>query len=239
MAKLDKRNDEEEITTTPEKNEVEPQVEPLSPQVRPSLPFPQRFKKQRLDRQFQKFLEVFKKLHTNIPFAEALEQMSSYVKFMKDMLSKKRRLWEYEMVALTEECSAILQHKSLIYLALLRINFVALCDLGASINLMPLSNYKKLGLGEAHPTIVTLQLVDGTLDYPRGVVEDVLVKVDKFIFPADFIILDYEEDKDVPIILGRPFLATGRAIIDVQQGELTMKVQDQEVTFNVFKAMIS
>ena len=87
------------------------------------------------------------------------------------------------------------------------------------------------------PTSVSLQLADRTLVFPRGVVEDVLVKVDKFIFPADFIVLDMEEDADVPIILGRPFLATGRTIIDVQKGELTMRVQDQEVTFNVFKAM--
>ena len=87
------------------------------------------------------------------------------------------------------------------------------------------------------PTSVSLQLADRTLTFPRGVVEDVLVKVDKLILPADFIILDMDEDKDVPIILGRPFLATGRTVIDVQKGELTMKVQDQEVTFNVFKAM--
>ncbi|KAF7832953.1 uncharacterized protein G2W53_015286 [Senna tora] len=73
--------------------------------------------------------------------------------------------------------------------------------------------------------------------YPRGVIEDVLVKVDKFIFPADFIVLDYEEDRELPIILGRPFLATGRTIIDVQKGELKMRVQEEEVTFNVFKAM--
>ncbi|KAF7841888.1 uncharacterized protein G2W53_004186 [Senna tora] len=80
-------------------------------------------------------------------------------------------------------------------------------------------------------------LADHSIAYPRGVIEDVLVKVDKFIFPADFIVLDYEEDREVPIILGRPFLATGRTIIDVQKGELKMRVQEEEVTFNVFKAM--
>ena len=91
----------------------------------------------------------------------------------------------------------------------------ALCDLGASINLLPWSIFKKLKLGEARPTIVTLQLADWSLTHPRGIIEDVLVKVDKFIFPADFIILDMKEDKEVPIILGRPFLAMGRAMIDV------------------------
>ena len=113
----------------------------------------------------------------------------------------------------------------------------ALCDLGASINLMSLSIFKRLGLGEAKPTTVTLQLADRSLKHPRGMIEDILVKVDKLILPADFIVLDMEEDREISIILGRPFLATGGALIDVQKGDLTMRVQDQEVTFNVFKAM--
>ncbi|KAF7841764.1 uncharacterized protein G2W53_004062 [Senna tora] len=85
--------------------------------------------------------------------------------------------------------------------------------------------------------IATLTKEVKSLAYPRGIVENVLVKVDKLILPADFIVLDYEEDKNVPIILDRPFLATGRTIIDVQKGEMTMRVQDQEVKFNMFKAM--
>ena len=113
----------------------------------------------------------------------------------------------------------------------------ALCDLGASINLMPLSIFKRLGLGEARPTTVTLQVADRSLKHPRGVIEDVLVKVDKFIFPVDFIVLDMEEDKEIPIILGRPFLATDRAMIDVQRGELKLRVQEDEVKFNVFEAV--
>ncbi|XP_062114553.1 uncharacterized protein LOC133825654 [Humulus lupulus] len=113
----------------------------------------------------------------------------------------------------------------------------ALCDLGASIILMPMSIFKKLGIGEARPTTVTLQLADRSMAHPEGKIEDVLVQVDKFIFLADFIILDYEADRDVPIILGRPFLATRRTLIDVQNGELTMRVNDQQVTFSVFKAM--
>ena len=91
----------------------------------------------------------------------------------------------------------------------------ALCDLGASINLMPLSLFKKLNLGEARPTIMTLQLANRSLKHLRGIIENVLVKVDKFIFLAYFIVLDMEEDKEFPIIIGRPFLATGRAVIDV------------------------
>ncbi|PIN12235.1 DNA-directed DNA polymerase [Handroanthus impetiginosus] len=191
---------------------------------------------------------LLEKLHINIPFAEALEQMPSYVKFMKDILSKKRRLGDYEMVALTEECSAIIQNKlppklkdpgSFTIPCTIGTHFSgrALCDLGASINLMPYSIYRTLGLGEAKSTSITLQLADRSLTYPKGVIEDILVKVDKFIFPADFVVLDMKVDSEVPIILGRPFLATGRTLIDVQKGELTMRVQDQQITFNVFKAM--
>ena len=146
---------------------------------------------------------------------------------------------------LTEECSAILQRKfpqklkdpssfTIPYKIGNSIFERALCDLGANINLMPLSIFKRLGLGEARPTTVTLQLADRTLKHPRGVIEDVLVKVDKFIFPVDFIVLDMEEDKEIPIILGKPFLATGMAMIDVQKGELKLRVQDDEVRFNVF-----
>ena len=110
----------------------------------------------------------------------------------------------------------------------------ALYDLGASINLMPLSIYKKLGLGEVQPTTVKLQLADRTYIFPRGKIENILVKVDKFIFPADFVILDMEKDKNVPIIMGRPFLATGRTLIDVAAGELIMMVNDEQVVFNIF-----
>ena len=214
----------------------------------PPIPYPQRLKKHRLDKKFTKFMEVFKKLHINIPFADALEQMPSYVKFVKDILSQKRRLADFETVNLTEECSAILQRKLLqklkdpgsftIPCTIGNAIFErALCDLGASINLMPLSIFKRLGFGEARPTTVTLQLADRSLKHPRGVIEDVLVKVDKFIFPAYFIVLDMEEDKEIPIILGRPFLATGRAMIDVQRGELKLRVQEDEVKFNVFEAV--
>jgi len=92
-----------------------------------------------------------------------------------------------------------------------------LCDLSASINLMPLSVFRTPGLGESKPTSVSLQLVDRSIKYPRGVIENVLVKVKKLYFPADFIVLNMEEDREVPFILGRPFLATGNTLINVQQ----------------------
>ncbi|KAL8148698.1 hypothetical protein AgCh_005890 [Apium graveolens] len=193
-------------------------------QIYPLPPFPKRLQKKKLDKQFKKFLEVFKKLHINIPFAEALEQMPSYAKFMKGILSRKVKLDDLETVVLTEECSVVLQQKLppklkdpgsfTISCTIGKVSFdICLCDLGASINMMPLSIFKQLDLPDPKPSYMTLQLVDCSITYPRGIMEDVLVKVDKLIFPADFVILDFEEDKKIPIILGRPFLATGRTLI--------------------------
>ncbi|EOY16730.1 Uncharacterized protein TCM_035609 [Theobroma cacao] len=113
----------------------------------------------------------------------------------------------------------------------------ALSDLRVSINLMLLSIYNKLGLGEIKPATVFLQLADKFLTYLRGIIEDLLMKVDKFIFLLNFIVLDMEEDRKVPIILGRPFLHTTKALIDVDKGKLTLRVEDQEVTFKIFKAL--
>ncbi|XP_022861029.1 uncharacterized protein LOC111381473 [Olea europaea var. sylvestris] len=166
-----------------------------------------------MEQQYKKFLKVFKKLYINIPFVETLVQMPSYVKFLKDILSNKRKLGKHEMVMLTEECYVRIQKmippklkdpKSFtLFCTICEVYFDnALCDLGASINLIPLSIFRKLGLGEAKATTVTLHLADRSLTHPRGIIEDVLIKVEKFIFPADFLILDMKEDKDISLILG-------------------------------------
>ncbi|XP_057775375.1 uncharacterized protein LOC130994344 [Salvia miltiorrhiza] len=111
----------------------------------------------------------------------------------------------------------------------------ALCDLGASTNLMPLSIFQQLAIGEVKPTSMMLQMADRSVTYPRGIVEDVLVKVGDFIFPADFVVLDIEDDKKIPLILGHSFLATGRALIDVEKGELTLRVHDESKKFSVYE----
>ena len=140
---------------------------PVSQDPTPLIPYPQRLRKSKLDKQFTKFMEAIKKLHINIPFADALKQMPTYVKFMKDILSKKRRLEEYETIALTEECSAIIQKKLphklkdpgsfTIPCTIGKAVFErVLCDLSASINLMPVSIFRRLRLREAKPTTVTL-----------------------------------------------------------------------------------
>ena len=102
---------------------------------------------------------------------------------------------------------------------------------------MPLSMFKRLKLGESKSTTISLELVDRSYQHPRGIIENVLIKVSKFILPADFVILDMEEDDSVPIILCRPFLATGKAQINVQEGELKLRVQGYEITFHVFQPM--
>ena len=119
--------------------------------------------------------------------------------FIEEVTIKATRSWEFYYPMLHWKCYV---HK-------------VLCDLGASINLMPLTIFRRLGLGEVRPTTMTIQLDDRSLKHPRGIIEDVPVKVGKFIFPIDFIVLDMDEDKEIPIILGRPFLSTSKALIDV------------------------
>ncbi|XP_057770694.1 uncharacterized protein LOC130990481 [Salvia miltiorrhiza] len=213
-----------------------------------TLPFPQRHQKERVKQQFSKFLEIFKKLHINLPLVEALQEMPQYAKFLKDIISRKKRLGEFETVNLNEECSAILQKKLPAKLkdpGIFTISCIiggqqfgkALCDLGASINLMPLSIFQRLAIGEMKPTSIALQMADRSVTYPRGIVEDMLVKVNEFIFPADFVVLDFEEDNTILLILGRPFLATGRALIDVANGELTLRENDESHTFSIYRAL--
>ncbi|XP_016195564.1 uncharacterized protein LOC107636578 [Arachis ipaensis] len=211
----------------------------------PPLPYPQRFNKEIKDQHFPKFLEVFKKLEINIPLAEGLEQMPLYAKFLKELINKKRSWHKKETIMLTQECSAVIQRglppklkdPGSFFLPCTIGNITikkALCDLGSSINLIPYSMMRKLCIKEVKPTQKSLELVDKSLVFPKGVIKNLLVKVDKFIFPADFVILDLGEEGSESIILGRPFLATARAIIDVEQRELTLKVHDESITLDVF-----
>ncbi|XP_070036018.1 uncharacterized protein [Nicotiana tomentosiformis] len=176
----------------------------------------------------------------------ALEQMLGYAKFMKDLVTKKRSM-NCETIKITHQVSAIVHSMApkledpgafTISCTIGSADFAkALCDLEASINLMPYSVFKKLGIGQPRPTSMRLQLADRTMKRPLGIIDDVLVWVDKFILPTDFVILDCEVDYEVPIILGRPFLATWKALVDVEAGELTFQVGDENVVFHVCKSM--
>ncbi|XP_047943457.1 uncharacterized protein LOC125190249 [Salvia hispanica] len=186
----------------------------------------ERVQKKKLDDQFFRFLDIFRKVHINIPLVEALQQMTSYAKFLKDVISKMRRWMEHETVNLTESYSAIIQKKLPAKMkdpGSFTISCIvgdiqvgkALCELGVSINLIPFSFFQKLKIGTLRPTTITLQMADRSVSYPRGIVEDILVQVNNFIFPVDFVVLYMEEDRNVPLILGRPFLTIGKAMIDV------------------------
>ena len=174
--------------------------------------------------------------------------MPNYAKFLKDILSKKRNFAKEGVVNLTTTCTTVIQRSSpekiqdpgsfTIPYTIGNFEFKkALCDSGASINMMPLSVVKRLSLGELTPTAITLQMADITMAQPEGVLEDVLIKVGKFIFPVDFVIMDMEEDTQVPLLLGRPFRATRAALIDVKNGELTLKVGEEAVHFNLNKSL--
>ncbi|KAK2354353.1 hypothetical protein QL285_091885 [Trifolium repens] len=213
------------------------------------LPYPRAPKKEKSqENTFRKLMEMFNSLQVDIPFAEVLEQMPLYAKFMKELLTKKRRPKEDEPVLMNEECSAIIQSKLPqkkkdpgsftipISIGNLHVGR-ALCDLGASINLMPLSLMKRIPGAVAKPTKMQLTLADRSITHPYGILQDVLVRCAEFVFPADFVILDMEECVDTSVLLGRPFLATGRALIDVEMGDLMLRLNDESVNFKVFEGM--
>ncbi|XP_048229064.1 uncharacterized protein LOC125369838 [Ricinus communis] len=213
-------------------------------QYRPPIPYSTMLKQQKVDQQFGEFLDLFKQLGINLSFVQPISQMPRYARFLKEILSNKRKLEDLGLVTLNEECSTILQIKLPVkrrdlwsftvpcIIGDLHISD-ALVDLRASINLMPSSFFEKLCLSEPKPTRMSIQLADRTIKFPRGIVKDVLVKIDKFIFPVDFIVMDMEGESSVPLILGRPFLATCRTVIDVCDGKLQLRVGDETVTFDL------
>jgi len=191
---------------------------------------------------------MIKKLQINISFTKAMKQIPTYGKFMKKLLTKKRIIVEQETMELEARCSVIIQRtlpkKSsdlnifTLLVAIRHLTIVkALIDLGAIINLMLLSMLKKIGSIKLQSTRITLQLANKTVKHPCGVVEDLLIKVDKFYFLVDFMVMDTAEDAKVPLILGRPFMKIVRVIIDLNKRKLKVIVEDEEVNFNVFDAL--
>ncbi|GKD58731.1 reverse transcriptase domain-containing protein, partial [Tanacetum coccineum] len=224
----------------------EPINEPLVTQkTKTSLPYPSRHNKEKLcekdDILASKFMEIFRNLHFELSFADALIHMPKFAPMFKKMLNNKDKLIELTKTPLNENCSAVVLKKLPEKLGdpgrfLIPCDFsefdncLALADLGASINLMPLSIWKKLGLPGLNDTKMVLELADRTISKPTGVAENVFVKVGKFYFPADFVVLDFIADPRVPLILGRPFLRTAHALIDVYEGEIILRNDDQSLT---------
>ncbi|XP_070035498.1 uncharacterized protein [Nicotiana tomentosiformis] len=217
-----------------------------APLPRPPPPYPQRLAKQNNENQFNKFINMMKSLSINVPLVKALEQMPGYAKFMKDLVTKKMSM-NCETIKMTNQVSAIVHSMDpkledpgafTIPCTIGSANFAkALCDLGASINLMPYFVFKTLVIGQPRPTSMRLQMADRTMRRLLGIIDDVLVRIDKFILPADFVILDCEVDYEVPIILGKPFLETAKALVDVEAGELTFRVGNEKVMFHVYKSI--
>ncbi|GJS27636.1 reverse transcriptase domain-containing protein [Tanacetum coccineum] len=218
----------------------------VAPKPKPSIPYPSRANKQKLrekdDNLALKFVEIFRELHFELSFADALLHMPKFASMFKSLLNNKEKLFDLAKTPVNENCSAVILKKLpeklrdpgkfLIPCDFLEIvECLALADLGASINLMPLSIWKKLSLPELTPTQMILELADRSTTSPSGIAEDVFVKVGKFHFLDDFVVVDYVVDPRVPLILGRPFLRMARALIDVYGEELTLRVNDEARTF--------
>ena len=248
---LEMMTEKVDSSTEKESSEKERELERKKERVKkdihdsiPAVPFPQRLQKSKIEEQFARFLKTFQKLEISMPFTEVVTQMPLYAKFLKDILSKKRKIEGEGIVNLTATCSALMKKElpekmkdpgSFTIPCMIEGVEIqkALFDSGASINLMPLSVAKQLSLGELIPTTITLQMADRSMVKPEGVLEDVLVTVGKFVFPVDFIVLEMETDSQVPLLLGRPFLATGAALIDMQKGVLTLRVGEEAAAFNL------
>ncbi|CAN6552252.1 unnamed protein product [Malus baccata var. baccata] len=157
----------------------------------PPMPYPERLKPKVKDQQLTDFMNTLSKVQINLPLIDAIKNIPSYAKFLKDVCTKKKKLIDFE---------------------------------------------KRLGQGEIKPISFILQLADRSVAYPRGIIEDLIIKVDNLYLPADFVILDMDEDMQTPIILGRPFMATARTLIDVEAGTLTLRVKDRSVVFSLFEA---
>nr|GFA46560.1 reverse transcriptase domain-containing protein [Tanacetum cinerariifolium] len=234
LEKVDEQNteeilDKEHSNSSRSTAQIQPPVVPISilepdvprTQPKPSIPYPS-------------------------SFANALLLMPKFVSTIKSLLANKDKLFELAKVSLNENCSAMLLKKLPEKLGdpgkfLIPCDFPgmeichALADLGASINLIPLSIWKKCN--QPTPTRMTLELADRSITRPKGVAEDVFVKVGKFYFPTDFIVVDFEADPRVPLILGRSFLRTDRALIDVYGEEITLRENDESITFYLNQTM--
>ncbi|GKC45408.1 reverse transcriptase domain-containing protein [Tanacetum coccineum] len=224
----------------------EPDVSKSLP--KPNIPYPSRLNQEKFREkasyQKEKIFQMFQDLRFDISFGDALFFMPRFAPTIRNLLMNKEKLLELAKIQLNENCSAMLLKKLPEKLGdpgkfLIPCNFPrmdvchALADLGASINLMPLSFWKKLSLPELTPTWMTLELADRSITHPKRLAEDVNVKVGKFHFPTDFVVVNFKADPRVPLILERSFLRTDRALIDVYGEEITLRVDNEAVTFNL------
>nr|GEW68289.1 reverse transcriptase domain-containing protein [Tanacetum cinerariifolium] len=227
----------------PDKEQIDEPVVVLK--LKANLPYLSRLAKEKLrekdDILAEKFMENFIDLHFELGFADALIHMPKFAPMFKKLLNNKDNLIELTKTPLNKNCSAFVFKKLPEKLGdpgrfLIPCDFsefdncLALADLWASINLMPLSIWKKLRLRTLNDTKMVLELADRTILKPTGIAENVFVKVGKFYFPTDFVVLDFIADPRVPLILGRPFLSTAHAIINVHEREIILRQDKQSLT---------
>ena len=217
--------------------------------IRIPPPFPQVLWKKKNSVNQTEMLEVLRQVKVNIPLLDMIKQVPTYAKFLKDLCTVKKGLNVNKKAFLIEQVSAIIECKTLMKYKdpgcpTITVNIggisveKALLDLGASVNLLPYSMYKQLGLGELKPTSITLSLADRSIKIPKGTIDDVLIQVDRFYYPVDFVVLDTEPvvvgPNHVPIILGRPFLATSNAIINCRNGVMQLTFGNMTLELNIF-----
>nr|GEU81521.1 reverse transcriptase domain-containing protein [Tanacetum cinerariifolium] len=229
----------------------EPAIAPVSaskPNPKASIPYPSRRNDERnrekANNQIKKLYQIFKDMSFKIIFADALILMPKFSSTLKALIENKEKLSKMARTPLNEHCSTVLLKKLPEKLGdpgkfLIPCDFpgmaecLALADLGASINLMPFSVWKRLSLPDLTPMCMNLKLADRSISHLVGVAEDVYVKVGSFHFLADFVVVDFDVNPRVPLILGRSFLKTRRDLIDVFEGELTLRVGKEAITFNL------
>ena len=247
---------EQPVPMTAQETEKEKEAEPeritiSEDSVKKNMPplFPQALRSKKKIPNQAEIWEVLRQVKVNIPLLDMIKQVPTYAKFLKDLCTVKKGLGIEKKAFLTEQVSAIIQSKTSVKYKdpgspTISVNIGGTCidkallDLGASVNLLPYSVYKQLGLGELKPTNITLSLADRSVKIPKGIVEDVLVNVDKFYYPVDFVVLDTEPIESgpnhVPIILGRPFLATSNAIINCRNGVMQLTFGNMTLELNIF-----
>nr|GEV14243.1 reverse transcriptase domain-containing protein [Tanacetum cinerariifolium] len=235
-------------TPVPNSEPVKAPINATKPNLKLTIPYSSRLHDQKLydktNDQKEKVFQIFQDLNFNISFVDALILMPKFGPTIKSLLTNKEKLFELARTPLNEHCSVVLLKKLSEKLGdpgkfLIPCDFpgmdecLALVNLDASINLMQLFVWNKISLPELSPTCMTLELADRSISRPVGVAEDVFVKVGTFHFPADFVVVDFNADPRVPLILGRSFLKTEHALIDIYEGELTLRVGNKAITFNL------
>nr|GEZ77404.1 reverse transcriptase domain-containing protein [Tanacetum cinerariifolium] len=210
-------------TVTNPKEELK--VSASMPNMKSSIPYPSRRDNERrrdqANEQIEKFYEIFKDISFEISFTDALIFMHKFASTLKALIGNKKKLSEMARTLIERALFSGMDE------------CLALVDLGASINLMPLSVWEALSLSELTPTCITLELADRSVSKPIGIAKDVVFKVGMFHFSADFVVVDFKPDPRVPLILERCFLKTGRALIDVHKGELTFRIENEAITYNL------